>query len=144
MDALTSTERCHELNTKIPFLVKRGGVLWLLGGELVRKERRRHPRIDFDLPIEVVGHEGSHVVNNLSLGGLLVETEAASDFRTEDQIDLVIKLPLEMFAIKVSSRIARVTGSAIGVELVNLLPQDAMALEHCFHMFKDTIPRPTT
>jgi hypothetical protein len=44
----------------------------------------------------------------------------------------------------VSSRIARVTGSAIGVELVNLLPQDAMALEHCFHMFKDTISRPTT
>jgi hypothetical protein len=111
----------------------------VVGGELVR-----HPRIDFNLRIEVVGHEGSHVIKNLSLGGLLVQTEAASDIRTGDEIDLKIKFPLEMFAIKVSPRIARVTGSAIGVELVNLLPQDAMALEHCFHMFKDTIPRPTT
>jgi hypothetical protein len=115
----------------------------VLGGELVSKERRRHPRIDFNLRIEVVGHEGSHVIKNLSLGGLLVQTEAASDLRTGDEIDLKIKLPLEKSAIPVRPRIARVTGNAIGVELVNLIPQHAMALEHCFHIFKHTIPQPT-
>jgi hypothetical protein len=57
----------------------RGGVLWFFGSELVRKERRRHARIDFSLPIEVVGHEGSDVIKNFSPGGLLVQTEAASE-----------------------------------------------------------------
>jgi hypothetical protein len=113
-----------------------------MGGELVRKERRRHARIDFNLPIEIVGHEGSHVIKNFSPGGLLVQTQAASDLRTGDEIDLMIKLPLEKSAIQVRPRIAHVTGNAIGVEFVNLIPQHAMALEHCFHIFKHTIPQP--
>ncbi len=109
----------------------------------MRHERRRHPRIDFNLPIEVVGHEGSHVIKNFSLGGLLVQTEAASHLRTGDEIDLMIKLPSEKSTIQVRSRIAHVTGNAIGVEFVNLIPQHAMALEHCFNIFKYTIPQPT-
>lgn len=115
----------------------------VLGGELVREERRRHARIDLSLPIQVLGHEGSHVIKNFSPLGLLVQTEAASHLRPGDEIDLMIKLPLEKTAIQVSPRIAHVTSNAIGVALVNLIPQDAMALEHCFHIFKHTIPQPT-
>lgn len=109
----------------------------------MRKERRRHARIDFNLSVEVLGRKGSHMIKNFSPCGLLVQTEDASDLRTGDEIDLMIKLPSEKSTIQVRSRIAHVTGNAIGVEFVNLIPQHAMALEHCFNIFKYTIPQPT-
>jgi len=115
----------------------------VLGGELLTKERRRHDRIDFSLPIEVLGYEGSHVIKNFSLGGLLIQTEASLDLRTGDEIDLTIRLPLEKSPLQIRPRIAHVTGNAVGVEFVDLIPQHAMALEHCFHIFKHTVPQPT-
>jgi hypothetical protein len=113
------------------------------GGDLVKKERRRHDRIDFSLPIEVEGYEDAQMIKNFSPHGLLVQTEAASDFNIGDEISLTIKLPLEKSPIQVKPRIAHITSNAIGVEFVNIVPQHAMALEHCFHIFKHTIPQPT-
>lgn len=106
------------------------------------RENRRNPRIDFDLPVEIKGHHGSHEIRNFSLGGLFIETEAFPRFRTGDEIDLIMKLPLEEYPMQVRPRIARVISEAIGVELVDLAPLHAMALEWCFHVFKHTIPLP--
>jgi hypothetical protein len=106
------------------------------------EDNRRHPRIDFHLPIAIVGHDGAHMIRDLSLGGLFVQTEVASNFEARREIDLVMKLPLEMHAMQVRSRIAHVTSNAIGVEFVNLSPTHAMAFEWCFHVFKNTIPLP--
>jgi hypothetical protein len=106
------------------------------------KEDRRHPRIDFHLPVEIVGYDGAHMIRDLSLGGLLVQSEVASNLEARREIDLVMKLPLEMDAMQVRSRIAHVGSNAIGVEFINLSPMHAMALEWCFHVFKNTIPLP--
>ena len=109
---------------------------------LIMQDNRRHPRIDFNLPVEIPGHLGLHLVKNLSLGGLFVETEAASKFGTGHEIDLVMKFPFENEIIKTRPRVARVTTNAIGAEFVNLAPSHAMVFERCFHVFKHTIPMP--
>jgi hypothetical protein len=106
------------------------------------EDHRRHPRIDFHLPVEITGHSGLHMIKNFSLGGLFVETEAASEFGTGHEIELVMKLPPENDIIRTRPRIARVTTNAIGVEFVDLAPSHAMALEWCFHVFRHTIPMP--
>ena len=73
------------------------------------KHNRNHPRIDFHLPIEIVGHEGSHEIRNFSLGGLFVETEACQKFKAGDRMVLIMKLPLEEHPMLVSPRIAHIT-----------------------------------
>ena len=106
------------------------------------KDNRRHPRIDFHLPIQIMGYQGSHKIKNFSLGGLFVETEAFPRFGTGAEIDLVIKLPLEEDPIQISPRVAHVTGKGVGVEFVNLDPLHATAFESCFHVFRHTVPMP--
>lgn len=86
------------------------------------RENRRHHRIDFHLPIGIVGHEGSHDIRNFSLGGLFVETEACPKVKAGDHMVLILKLPLEEHPMLVSPRIAHVTGKGVGVEFVNLAP----------------------
>lgn len=106
------------------------------------KDRRKHPRIDFRLPIEITGYWGLHMIRDFSLGGLFIETEASPQFETGDEIDFVVELPFETYPVQVRPMIARVARKAIGVEFVNLAPLHIMAIECCFHVFKHTIPLP--
>lgn len=104
------------------------------------KEKRGKARIDFHLPVTIKGHQGLKKIKDFSLSGLLIEMKDTSQFKQGDEIDLVMELPHEKNPIEPKARVAHVTGEGIGVEFVDLSPQDAMALEYCFHIFKDTIP----
>ena len=104
------------------------------------KEKRGKARIDFHLPVTIKGHQGLKKIKDFSLSGLFIEMKDTSEFKQGDEIDLVMELPHEKKPIEPKARVAHVTGEGIGVEFVDLSPQHAMALEYCFHIFKDTIP----
>jgi hypothetical protein len=104
------------------------------------KEKRGKARIDFHLPVTIKGHQGLKKIKDFSLSGLFIEMKDTSQFKQGDEIDLVMELPHEKNPIEPKARVAHVTGEGIGVEFVDLSPQHAMALEYCFHIFKDTIP----
>ena len=104
--------------------------------------KRKNPRIDFYLPVTIKGHQGLGKIKDFSMGGVFVEIQDTSDFKQGDEIDLVMELPYEKNAMQVKARIARVIKDGIGVEFVGLSPQDAMALEYCFHVFRHTMPLP--
>ncbi|NVM23367.1 MAG: PilZ domain-containing protein [Desulfobacterales bacterium] len=106
------------------------------------KDKRKTPRIDFYLPVVIKGHKGVRKVKDFSLGGVFIQIEDVSGFKQGDEIELVIELPHEKDAIEVRARIMRVTSNGIGAEFVDLSPQHAMALEFCFHLFKNTVPFP--
>ncbi len=103
-------------------------------------EKRKNARIDFYLPVTIKGHHGLNRVKDFSLSGLFIEIEDTSQFRQGDEIDLIIKLPHENKAMEVRALVMRVSGKGIGIEFVGLSPQDTMALEYCFHIFKHTVP----
>ena len=103
-------------------------------------EKRGNARIDFHLPVTIKGHQGLNKVKDFSMGGLFIEMEDAPQFKQGDEIDLIMKLPHENNTMQVRALVTHVTGKGIGVEFVDLSPQHAMALENCFHIFKDTIP----
>jgi Tfp pilus assembly protein PilZ len=103
-------------------------------------EKRKTARIDFYLPVTIRGHQGLNKVKDFSLGGLFIDIEDTSPFRQGDEIDLIMKLPHENNTMQVKATVVHVTGKGIGVEFVGLSPQDAMALEYCFHIFKHSVP----
>jgi hypothetical protein len=105
------------------------------------EDKRKNPRIDFYLPVTIKGHEGVKEIKDFSLSGLFVEVEDPSGFARGDMINLVIELPYDK-PIVVKARVMRLTDKGIGVEFVDLHPEDLIALGECFDIFKYTIPMP--
>ncbi len=108
------------------------------------REQRQSPRIDFRIEVRIKGYPGKRGVRDFSLHGLFIETQSPSEFKMEDEISLVMRLPPEKRAIEVKARVVRVSRNGIGVEFVGLSPKDAMSMEYCFHIFKHTVPLPGT
>jgi c-di-GMP-binding flagellar brake protein YcgR len=104
------------------------------------QDKRKEPRIDFHLPVTIEGQQGSKKMTDLSLGGAFIHIRDTSQLKQGDEIDLVMKLPLEKNVIQVKARVMHMTTEGIGVEFVGLLPQHEMALEYCLHVFKHTVP----
>jgi len=105
------------------------------------EDQRKNPRIDLYVKVRVK-HQGLHKVKDFSIGGLFIETNSSSQFNPGDEIELVLKLPQESDPMRLDARVARVAADGIGVEFVNLMPKEAVALEYCFDIFKHTLPMP--
>lgn len=104
------------------------------------EDKRRSARIGFHLSIQIKGRQGSYKSRNFSLGGLFVETEVPPQFKAGEQLELTITIPNQDDPIQVKGWVIHVTRKGIGVEFLDLPPQDTMALEWCFHVFEGTIP----
>lgn len=101
-------------------------------------EKRKSPRIDLYTQVRMK-HEAVYKVKDLSVSGLFIHT---SRFKPGDKIELVMKLPEETKPICLEARITRVTTEGIGIEFVDVPPQDQIPLECCFNVFKYTVPFP--
>ena len=106
------------------------------------KEKRRVPRIDVYFPLTVKRHDGARKIRDLSLTGLFIEVEDTSSFQERDEVDLVIEIPYEENAMEVRARIVRVIRDGMGVEFVDILPQNAHVLEYWFNVYRHTVPIP--
>jgi c-di-GMP-binding flagellar brake protein YcgR len=107
-------------------------------------ERRKTPRIDFHLPVMIKGYKGTNKVMDFSLTGLFIQVEDSSLFTEEDIVWIIMQLPHEKRPMEVKARVARVAGDGIGVEFMDLSPEQTKALENCFDVFRHTIPLPGT
>jgi Tfp pilus assembly protein PilZ len=105
------------------------------------EDKRKNPRIDLDMEVRIKDH-GLHKVKDLSLGGLFIQIQDTCQFKQGDEIELIMKLPVEKDPMRLNARVARVITDGIGVEFADLPPQEHMALEYCFNVFKHTIPIP--
>ena len=105
------------------------------------EDKRKNPRIDLYVEVRIK-HQGVHKVKDLSLSGLFIRLQDTSQFKQGEEIELIMKLPGEKDPIRVKARVARVITDGLGVEFVDLPPQDEIALEYCFSVFKHTLPLP--
>jgi hypothetical protein len=83
-------------------------------------------------------------VKDLSLSGLFILTPNASQFETGDEIEVVMQLPSEDKPTRLDARVARVATDGIGVEFVKVRLNEQVALQHCFDIFKHTLPLPNS
>ena len=105
-------------------------------------EHRKDPRIDFHLDVTVTGKKGLQEVRNFSPNGFFLRTDDPWQYHVGDEIFLVMRLPNEHEPLELQARVAHVCEEGVGIEFKNLRPQDAMSVEHCFHIFKHTTPLP--
>jgi c-di-GMP-binding flagellar brake protein YcgR len=105
-------------------------------------ERRRSQRVDIHFPAKIgMNQEGPHEVQDLSVGGLFIETTNPSEFRERDEIELVMREPADNRLMRLDARIAHVAKNGIGVEFFNVTAEDQKALNACFDLFRHTLPK---
>jgi len=111
------------------------------------EERRIAPRIDFRLEVEIGSPEGRAKVADFSINGLFIETDNPAPVKPGDEIELIMKLPLEELEEEVMiipAQVARVTIRGIGVKFGDLWPEQIDAIRYCFNIFKNTLSLPGT
>jgi c-di-GMP-binding flagellar brake protein YcgR len=106
-------------------------------------EKRKDPRIDLFVQVRIK-HQGLHKVKDLSLSGLFIQTPNSSQFKTGDEVEVVMQLPGEDKPTHLDARVRRVATNGIGVEFVRVEPKHQAALEYCFDIFKHTVPLPNS
>jgi len=105
-------------------------------------DKRKSPRIDFNLQVKVAGQKKAQEVKNFGLYGVFLQTDPSFQAEQGDEISLVMRLPLEDIPLELKGRIVRVEEEGVGVVFPDISPQEAMALEACFAVFKETLPLP--
>ena len=105
-------------------------------------EQRKDPRIDFRLDVAVKGKKGSQEVRNFSPNGFFLHTDDPWQYKVGEAICVIMRLPNEKDSLELNARVAHVSEKGVGIEFMNLHPQDAMSVEYCFHIFKHTTPLP--
>ena len=107
------------------------------------EDKRKEPRIDLYVEVRIK-HQGLHKVKDLSLSGLFILTPNTSQFETGEEIEVVMQLPLEDKPTRLDARVARVATDGIGVEFVKVPPNERVALQSCFDIFKHTLSLPNS
>ena len=109
----------------------------------MEQERREFPRIDFRLKVMINDHQRIGKIMNFSTTGAFIKTPSPLQLRRGDEIGLTMKLPLEKKPTRIKAQVTH-TDKGIGVNFIDLLPQDAADIEYCFDVFKHTLPLPGT
>jgi len=104
--------------------------------------RRKNPRIDIQFRVTVkIKHKGVHEVQDLSVGGLFIETANPSEFQAGDEIELVMREPSDNKLMSLNARVVHVGTKGIGVEFLNVTEEDQKVLQACFDLFRYTWPK---
>jgi hypothetical protein len=104
------------------------------------KERRDAPRAPSRLEVEVWGSSGENEMTDLSVTGAFIYTEAPSQFKPDDEIDLVLKFPTEEEAMLVKGQIKRVTERGIGIEFIKLTSEYIKVIAKFYRNLRRTKP----
>ncbi|MBW2172792.1 MAG: PilZ domain-containing protein [Deltaproteobacteria bacterium] len=124
------------LVSPFPYLIEKGQAAGM------GSEKRRNPRIDIHLPVEMtMQQEEPQMVKDLSVGGLFIETTNPSEFRVGDKIELVMREPADSRLMRLNAQVAHVGKNGIGVEFFNVTAEDQKALKTCFDLFRYTWPK---
>ena len=106
------------------------------------REKRKSPRIDFNLGVKVKGNQHVQMVKNFGLYGVFLATKETLHVEPGDEISLVMKFPNEKDAIEVTGEVVHSSKSGVGVAFPEIPAQAAMCMEACFNIFRDTLPMP--
>ena len=107
------------------------------------RDRRKKPRIDLHFQIIRLGRkdEGPYEAKDLSTGGLFIETKKPSKFREGEEIELVMREPADNKFMRLQARVAHIDKEGIGVEFINVTPENQKILNTCFSLFRHTLPK---
>ena len=104
------------------------------------RELRANPRIEFHLPVTMIGIDAKASLIDFSLGGFYIETDATVTPRIGQRLNIALKLPSEHSGITVKAEVVYRAKGGFGCKLCDHPPETRRALERCFNIFSETLP----
>jgi hypothetical protein len=106
----------------------------------VKPERRTNTRIEFHLPVVILGVDDKAKIIDFGLEGFHIQRGNATDIAIGRHINLALRFPSEKDVFKIKAKVIYIDETGIGCQFVNLTPQLYEALERCFDIFNATLP----
>ena len=106
----------------------------------VNEDYRRQPRIEFQLPVSIMGIKVEATILDFSLEGFYIQLECASNFNEGQLLKLALRFPGERNLSMIKVRVARVDKHGIGCEFMDLEPAMKELIDRNFEIFSCTLP----
>lgn len=106
----------------------------------VSQERRSKTRIEFHLPVVILGVDEKAQIIDFSPDGFHIALGSKASLGIGRQINLALRFPSEKTVIKIKAKIVYKDETGIGCQFVELTPQLVDMLNRCFNIFNATLP----
>ncbi|MBI5894604.1 MAG: PilZ domain-containing protein [Desulfobacterales bacterium] len=106
----------------------------------VDEDFRRQPRIEFQLPVSIIGFEVQAYILDFSLEGFYIQVDRAADFNEGQSLRLALRFPAERNLSMIKVRVARIDTHGIGCEFIDLEPTMKELIDRNFEIFSSTLP----
>jgi hypothetical protein len=106
----------------------------------VDADRRKNTRIEFHIPVVILGIDAEALIVDFSLDGFHIELAMKNDLSIGQQINLALRLPTERDPLRIKAKIMYIDGKGIGCRFIDVAPPLLEKLERCFNVFNATLP----
>jgi hypothetical protein len=106
----------------------------------VDADRRRNTRIEFHIPVVILGVDAEAQIVDFSLEGFHIELTSDLELAVGQQIYLALRLPTERDPVRIKAKIVYIDGKGIGCHFIDVAPPMLEKLERCFSVFTATLP----
>ena len=106
----------------------------------VTTERRNKTRIEFQLPVVILGIDDKAQIIDFSPEGFHIELGTNVTLEIGRQINLALRFPSEKKVLKIKAKVVYKDKKGIGCRFVDLTPQLSDTLDRCFNIFNATLP----
>jgi hypothetical protein len=106
----------------------------------VDADRRRNTRIEFHIPVVILGVDAEAQIVDFSLEGFHIELTSDLELAVGQQIYLALRLPTERDPLRIKAKIVYIDGKGIGCRFTDVAPPLLEKLERCFNVFIATLP----
>ena len=106
----------------------------------VDADRRRNTRIEFHIPVVILGIDAEAQIVDFSLDGFHIELTSDLELAVGQQIYLALRLPTERDPLRIKAKIMYTGSKGIGCRFIDVAPPLIEKLERCFNVFNATLP----
>jgi hypothetical protein len=106
----------------------------------VPDDLRRYPRIEFHIPVRVMGMNEDAQVIDFSLNGFYIHMENTAELVVGQQVHLAVKFPGEAQSSIIKVQIMRIEQNGFGCRFADIDSRLRELLHINFELFKDTFP----
>ncbi len=106
----------------------------------VPEDLRRYPRIEFHIPVRVMGMNEDAQIIDFSLNGFYIQIESTASLNEGQLVHLAVKFPGESQSSIIKVKIMRLESQGFGCQFVDLDSRLREMLHINFELFKDTFP----
>ena len=108
--------------------------------EGIAEDERQRPRIEFYLPVGIMGLNVHASITDFSLSGFFIRIDSTGYFSKNQSLRLILRLPGEKASCIIKVRVVRIEKLGIGCEFTELEPSTQELLGKHFEVFRWTLP----